>query len=176
MQNGLLCRRELEARGIAYQPHGYGRAGKEKDFEGHIALGFLPQWGMMHSESGPSAIVEVNAKVVMAQGTFFCPDNTARNEYDFAEARTWTAARHLDDFFEDPTSFKSKNWQAEIWVPDAIAVEDIMAVYFRTIEDRDAAIAAIGTLASSLPVPVHFGVRTASFPPDEPPSHANALI
>src|SRR3954447_25015130 len=65
MENGLLCRRELEARGIEYSPHGYGRAGKEDDFAGHVCLGFLPHWGMMRSETGPSAILDINADVVL---------------------------------------------------------------------------------------------------------------
>jgi hypothetical protein len=164
MEHGLLCRRELEARGIAYQPHGYGRAGKELEFAGHVVLGFLPHWGMMRSESGPVAILEINSRVVLADGTFFCPDNTARNDYDFSEASKWDAAKHLDDLFEDPTSYKSANYQAEIWVPDGVAVEDIVGVYFRTTEDRDAAIAAIGPLASTLPRKVFFGVQTSRFP------------
>lgn len=168
MEHGLLCRRELDARGIPYQPHGYGRAGKELEFAGHVVLGFLPHWGMMRSESGPSAILEIDSRVLLSEGTFFCPDNTARNDYDFAEASTWSSAQHLDDLFEDPTSYKSANYQAEIWVPDGVAVEDIVGVYFRTAEDRDAVIDAMRPIAAKLPRAVAFGVRPSQFPEIQP--------
>lgn len=168
LEHGLLCRRELEARGIPYEPHGYGRAGKEDDFSGHVCLGFLPHWGMMSRATGPSAILEVRAMVVAIEGAFYCPDNTARNDYDFAEVSSWDSPQHLDDLFEDPTSWKSANYQAEIWVPNGIAVDDIAEVCFRTEADRDAVLTAIGPLAESLPRTVYFRVRSSQFPEAHP--------
>ncbi|MBA2633780.1 MAG: DUF4433 domain-containing protein [Chloroflexi bacterium] len=168
LEHGLLCRRELEARGLPYEPHGYGRAGKEDDFAGHVCLGFLPHWGMMRHETGPSAVLDIRASVVTTEGTFYCPDNTARNDYDFAEVSSWTSAQHLDDLFEGPTDYKSANYQAEIWVPDGIAVDDIPTVWFRSEEDRDAVVTAMGPLADSLPQTVEFGVRRSTFPESLP--------
>lgn len=168
LEHGLLCRRELEARGIPYEPHGYGRSGKEDDFAGHVCLGFLPHWGMMSRATDPSAILEIRATVVAADGTFYCPDNTARNDYDFAVVSSWTSAQHLDDLFAGPTDWKSANYQAEIWVPDGIAVDDIRAVRFRSDEDLDAVLAAMGSLADSLPQTVYFRVSPSQFPEARP--------
>ena len=168
LQHGILCRRELNARGLPYEPHGYGRWGKEADFAGHVCLGFLPHWGMMSRETGPSAILEIQAAVVATPGTFFCPDNTARNEYDFSEVSTWGTAQHLEDLFAGPTEWKSENYQAEIWVPDGIQVNQIPAVYFRTKEDLQSVLDAMGSLADQLPHTVYFGVRPSQFPEPRP--------
>lgn len=168
LEHGVLCRRELEARGISYEPHGYGRMGKEDDFAGHVCLGFLPHWGMMSRAAGPSAVLEVRASVLTREGTFFCPDNTARNDFDFAEVSSWTSAQHLDDLFAGPTEWKSANYQAEIWVPDGIAPDDIRAVSFRSEGDRDAVITAMGSLADTLPQTVYFLVKPSQFPEARP--------
>jgi hypothetical protein len=175
LEYGVLCRRELEARGISYEPHGYGRAGKEDDFAGHVCLGFLPHWGMMRGETGPSAVLDIRASVVTIEGTFYCPDNTARNDYDFAEVSSWTSAQHLDELFAGPTDFKSANYQAEIWVPNGVAVDDIRTVWFRSEEDRDAVVTAMGSLADSLPQTVYFGVRRSQFPESLPVETADEV-
>jgi hypothetical protein len=123
---------------------------------------------MMSRATGPTAVLEIRATVVLADGAFFCPDNTARNDYDFAEVSSWTSSQHLDDMFAGPTDWKSADYQAEIWVPDGIAVDDIPTVYFRSEEDRDAVINAMGSLADSLPQTVFFGVRSSQFPQARP--------
>lgn len=119
-EHGILCRRELENRGIAYDPHGYGRAGKENDFAGHVCVSFLPSWGMMRRETGPAAVIEMPATIAAVEGAFYCPDNTARNDYEFSEVSTWTGVDRFEALFAGPAEWRPINLQSEIWIPDGI--------------------------------------------------------
>lgn len=167
LQHGLLPRRDLDSRGIAYDPHGYGRAGKEEDFAGHVCLAFMPHWGMMRRESGPTAIFKIDASIVAVDGAFFCPENTARNEYDFSEVSTWTTATHLDDLFTGPTDWDLVSYQSEVWVPE-VPVDYIRSVIFRTVEDRDAVLADLGSVATALTHKMYFAVIPSKFPDPQP--------
>jgi hypothetical protein len=167
LQHGLLPRRELDARGIAYDPHGYGRAGKEDDFAGHVCLAFMPHWGMLSRASGPPAIIEIDASIVAIDGAFYSPDNTARNEYEFSEVSAWTTAAHLDDLFTGPTDWGLVSYQSEVWVP-AVPVEYIRMVHFRSEADRDEVLALLGSLATALPRKMYFAVTPSKFPEPQP--------
>lgn len=167
LQHGLLPRRELDARGIPYAPHGYGRAGKEVEFAGHVGLTFMPHWGMMRGESGPTAIFEIDASVVAIDGAFYCPDNTARNEYEFSDVSTWTTPAHLDDLFTGPTDWGLVSYQAEVWVPE-IPVEYIRTVHFRSVEDRDEVLTQVASIAAGLPRKMYFAVTPSKFPEPQP--------
>lgn len=164
LKHGILCRRELDARGIDYEPHGYGRAGKEDEFAGHVCVSFLPSWGMMRRESGASAVIEMTSVVAAMKGAFYCPDNTARNDYEFDEVRTWTDIEHFEALFAGPTEWGLSNLQAEIWIPDGIPVEAFRNVYFRSDEDLEAALRACEPLAADLPRYLNFQVQKTKFP------------
>lgn len=167
LENGILPRRELDARGIAFDPHGYGRAGKEIDFAGHVGLTFMPHWGMMRGESGPSAIFEVDASISATIGAFYCPDNTARNEYEFDEVSTWTTAAHVDELFTGPTDWGLVSYQAEVWVSE-IPVEYIRSVHFRSEDDRDEVLTRVRAIAPGLPRKLYFAVTPSKFPEPQP--------
>lgn len=158
LTHGILCRRELDARGIPYDPHSYGRAGKELDFAGHVCVSFHPHKGMMKgdTESGPPAVILMSSELVVTEGTFYCPENTAKSEYTFDALCGWTSVQHLDELFEGPTEWRLRDWQAEVWIPYGIPVEQFLRVWFRNKEERDQAVEACGNI--DLPMTLPFGV------------------
>ena len=163
LQHGILCRRELNARGIAYDPHGYGRVGKEQDFYGHVCVSFYPQKGMMKSEAGTPAVIVMSSQVVIADGAFYCPQNTARADCEFDSLVACTSIDDLDALFEGPNEWRLRDWQAEVWIPDGIPVDQFREVWFRNKEDRDKAVAACAAVAS---MPLRFAVGPSwVFPP-----------
>lgn len=165
LEHGLLCRRELEARRVAYEPHGYGRAGKDKEFADFICLSFLPHWGMMGRASGPVAVIELTSDVLTIEGTFYCPGNTARNDYNFDEVETWTKPEDLEDLFTGPDDFELVDRQAEVWVPDRIPVGAMKTVCFRNEADQDNALRACEEVAAKLTKDLAFQVKPGRFPP-----------
>jgi hypothetical protein len=164
LAQGLLCRRELEARHIAYDAHGYGRAGKEEDFAGFVCASFVPSWGMMRREIGPLAVIEMPSIIATADRSFYCPDNTARNDYEFDEVSTWTELEHFEAMFDNPNEWKLVNLQAEVWIPDGIPVDFFRTVYFRSDEDLQEALRACEPVAATLPRDVNFRVKVTHFP------------
>ena len=170
LTHGILCRRELDRRGIAYDGHSYGTAGKDKEFEGHVCVSFYPHKGMMKQATGAPAIIVMSSIVVAAEGAFYCPENTAKNEYEFTEISSHTQVEHLDELFAAPDAWELVDWQAEVWIPEGIPVDRFSHVLFRTTEEREAAVAACAPIAASLPRDIGFVVGTWQFPaaPPEP--------
>ena len=164
LEHGIVCRRELDGRGISYDLHGYGRAGKEQDFEGHVCVSFYPQKGMMKAEDGPLAVIEIDAEVVISEGAFHCPQNTAKSEYEFTEIIGWTGVNDLEDLFEGPNEWRLRDWQAEVWIPGEIPVDKFRAVWFRDAETRDRALESCSEVAPHLPTTLIFGVAPKWFP------------
>jgi hypothetical protein len=158
LEHGILCRSELERRGIPYIPHGYGRAGKEDEFAGHVCVSFHPQKGMMKSETGSLAVIVIDSEVVMIDGAFYCPQNTAKSEYEFEELVSHTSVDHLDELFEGPNEWRLIDWQAEVWIPEGIAVDQFRRIWFRNKDERDRAVEACSGIASSLPRALPFAV------------------
>lgn len=107
LEHGILCRRDLDARNISYEPHGYGRAGKENDFAGHVCVSFYPHKGMMKSETGALAVIVMSSEVVITEGAFYCPQNTARSAYEFDELVSQSSIEHLEELFEGPDEWRS---------------------------------------------------------------------
>jgi hypothetical protein len=124
----------MEERSIPYTPHSYGSERKAREFGGHVCASFYPQMGMMRTMTEAQALLLLDPELLCVEGTFFCPENTAKTEYEFATCCHWTAASDLDDLFENPASDWLKDWQAEIWIPDGAAVADIQKVRFASIE------------------------------------------
>ncbi len=151
LEYGLLCRSELERRGIAYTEHGYGRAGKEEDFAGHVCVSFYPQRGMMKSETGALVVIEIDPEVVIIEGSFYCPHNTAKSEYEFDELVSNTSVDDLDELFTGPNDRRLVDWQAEVWIPERIAVDYFRKICFRNEDEQEWAVNACSGVASLLP-------------------------
>lgn len=164
LEHGLLCPRALQERGIAYEAHGYGAADKDRQFSGYVCLSFLPHWGMMSRASRPVAIIEMASAVLTIDGTFYCLGNTARNDYDFAEVSTWTGQEHLEALFEDATSRRVKDIQAEVWVPERIPVSAFRRVLFRNKQELEATRESAREIEPSLPKTLVFQVEAHRFP------------
>jgi ssDNA thymidine ADP-ribosyltransferase DarT-like protein len=165
LQHGILSRCELERRGIPYIKHGYGRAGKEQDFADHVCVSFYPQKGMMKSETGALAVFVMDSEIVITEGSFYCPQNTAKSEYEFDELVNCSSVDHLDGLFKGPNEWDLIDWQAEVWIPDCIDVNYVRKVWFRNKAERDQAVDACSDIASSLPNTLRFGVGpTWAFP------------
>lgn len=172
--HGLLCRRELDSRGIAYDPHSYGALGKEQDFSGHVCVSFYPQKGMMRTETGAPAILVMKSDIVAAEGTFYCPNNTARSEYVFDEISRRTAVEDLDDLFQGPTEWALRDWQAEVWIPVAVPASNISRVLFRNSQELNAALTACLPVAHQLTHTITFSVDIRHFPTPQPAATTEA--
>jgi ssDNA thymidine ADP-ribosyltransferase, DarT len=164
LEHGILCRRELEARGIVYDAHGYGREGKEQDFAGHVCVSFYPQKGMMRVEPGPLVLIEMRSEIVIWEGAFYSPQNTAKSEYEFSDLVNCTSVDDLDALFEGPTEWRLRDWQAEVWIPDGIPPDQFQKMWFRNRDERDQALEACASMASSLPTTLVFGIGPTWFP------------
>jgi hypothetical protein len=165
LEHGILCRSKMDEQGISFTLHGYGRAGKENDFDGHVCVSFHPQKGMMRSETGALAVIVLDTDVVIIEGAFYCPQNTAKSEYEFDELVRRTSADHLDELFEGPNERRLVDWQAEVWIPDCIPVDYFREIWFRNKAERDATVNACSNIASRLPKTLHFRVGpTWAFP------------
>jgi hypothetical protein len=158
LEHGVLCRAELESRGIPYIEHGYGRTGKEVDFARHVCVSFHPQKGMMKSETGVLAVIVIESEVVIIEGSFYCPQNTAKSEYEFDELMNNSTIDHLDELFEGPNEWRLIDWQAEVWIPDGIAVDHFREIWFRNKDERDEAVNACSGIAADLPRTLRFAV------------------
>lgn len=165
LEHGLLCPRLLQERGITYEAHGYGAAGKDVQFADYVCMSFLPHWGMMSRASGPVAIIEMTGVVLTIDETFYCPGNTARNDYDFDEVSNWTEQEHLEALFEDENTYRVRDIQAEVWVPEGVPVAAFRRVLFRSPEDLEATREAARSIEPSLPKTLGFQVAAHKFPP-----------
>lgn len=176
LQHGLLCRRELDGRGVSYEPHGYGRAGKEEEFAGYLCFSFLPHWGMMANASGPVAVIELTSRLVALEGAFFCPGNSARNDYDFDDLSRCTSVDDFDGLFTGLTDWDLVDRQAEVWVPSVVPVATFNSIYFRTNDDLEAALAICQPIADAMPETIYFQVKASKFPPALEPSADGAGV
>ncbi len=173
LTHGILCRDELERRGIAFVGHGYGGYGKEEDFAGHVCVSFHPQKGMMRSETGPTVLIELPCRVVAAEGAFYCPENTAKSEYDFLSASQRTGLEHLDELFEGPGARRLVDWQAEVWVPYGVPVSQFGRVLFRDKEVVTMAMASCRGIELDRETDLTFAVGTSWMFPTPPPPEAD---
>ena len=158
LEHGILCRGELERRGTPYIQHGYGRAGKEQEFANHVCVSFHPQKGMMKSETGALAVIVINSEVVITEGSFYCPQNTAKSEYEFDNLIRHTSVDDLDGLFTGPNEWHLIDWQAEVWIPEHIPVDQFIKIGFRNKDERDRAVDACSGIGSGLPRTLPFAV------------------
>lgn len=174
LQHGILCRSRLELRDLTYTAHGYGRAGKEAEFADHVCVSLYPQKGMMRRASEPQALFEVKPELLYVDGAFYCPGNSAKNEYDFEELVKKTALDDLEELFEGPTEWRLKDWQAEIWIPGYIHRGDIVRVLFASDGTRQQAVDLCRAIAEDLPKDITFAVGAAWHFPEPPEGEAEA--
>jgi len=111
---------------------------------------------MMKAETGAPAVIVITSAVVVIDGTFYCPENTAKSEYEFAELVSHTSVEHLDELFEGSTEWKLRDWQKEVWIPDGIPVRAFSEVWFRGEAERDEAVVSCSEVAASLPRNIRF--------------------
>jgi hypothetical protein len=117
----------------------------------------------------------VRPELVYLDGAFYCPGNSAKNEYKFDDLVQKTAVADLEEFFEGPDKWWLKDWQAEIWVPGYIATGDIVRVNFANEQIRDRAVELCKDITGSLPKDFEFAVGAdwhfpePSEPEQEPP-------
>jgi len=152
---------------MVFAEHGYGRVGKALQFDHYVCVSLYPQKGMMRRETGPLSLLEVRPELLYVEGSFYCPGNSARNDYEFDELVGKTELAHLEDLFEGPGEWKLRDWQAEIWIPEYIAAGDIIRVSFATDAIRQRAV----ELCQDVPLAkdVVFAVEQRHFPEPIPP-------
>jgi hypothetical protein len=109
------------------------------------------------------------------EGSFYCPGNSARNEYEFDDLVKKTTVADLEELFEGPDAWRLKDWQAEIWIPGYIAAGDIVRVLFANEQVRQQASELCKDIAGALPKEVEFAIgENWHFPePPEPPEDEN---
>jgi hypothetical protein len=112
---------------------------------------------MMRAETGPTAVIVMSSQIVITEGTFYCPENTAKAVYEFDELVNNTTVDYLDNLFVGPTDFGLKDWQAEVWIPDGILPTEFTQIWFRNEAERDTAVEACAGFAANLPKPIQFG-------------------
>jgi hypothetical protein len=135
LTHGILCRRELERRGIRYRGHSYGALGKDRDFADYVCVSFYPQKGMMGRGTESPVIIELPSWVTAIEGSFYCPGNSASSKYTFVEVATWTTLKHLDALFSRPDEPELNDWQAEVWIPNGIPTSAFQRVLFQNADD-----------------------------------------
>ena len=77
LQLGLLARPELTDRGIAFVPHGYGSAEKQRRLSVCVALSLRPKLGMMGVWSENPVVWELDPEVLVGEGSLFIDGNSA---------------------------------------------------------------------------------------------------
>lgn len=168
LQRGILCRSRLQTLGLKYTRHGYGTAGKEAQFGEYVCISLYPQKGMMQRATEPQALFEVRPELIYVEGVFYCPGNSAKNEYQFDDLVQKTTVADLDELFEGPNEWRLKDWQAEIWVPGYIAAGDIVRVNFANERIRDQAVDLCKDITGSLPKDFEFAVGADWHFPEPP--------
>lgn len=165
---GIMCRALLEANGISFVGHGWGRAGKDEEFADYICCGFLPPWGMMHREADPICVVEVSASLISRPGTLFCPDNSAFNHFTLEGLKAASDAASFDAMFPNQTTYKTSSHQAEVLVHRSIPLTDFRVIHFRSDPERKAALAQLHGIripaSQRAALPLNFKVTPEHFP------------
>ena len=128
----LFSRSEMNARGIAYVGHGWGRAGKEEELGDYICCGFRPNWGMLRREGAPQAVLQLLPRLVWRAGTLFCRGNSASNEFDLATLMGNTTLEAFDAMFDSPYSNFPVPYDCEALVYRVISMRNLLRVHFQT--------------------------------------------
>lgn len=136
---GLLSRANLHKDGTEYKGHGYGRPGKEAELCDYIFCSLVPPWGMMGKEEDNMALLEVSPRLIWREGTIFCPNNSAFNEFSLKDLLGNNTADVFDTLFPNPNASWPTNLMAEIMVRDMIPAYDIIRLHFLRGEDKQQA-------------------------------------
>jgi len=140
-EGGLLSRDQMNAKGILYLGHGWGRPGKEQELEDYICCGFVPHWGMLRKEREPQAVLELTPDLIWRHGTIFCPGNSASNEFNLEMLRDMNTVEAFDAMFDNPDTSFPIPYQCEVMVYRKIPLGHLRATHFQTTEDREYGVA-----------------------------------
>jgi len=124
---------------------------------------------MMKNEGGPSALIELPSRLVAIEGAFYCPENTAKSEYDFETASQRTGAEHLDELFTGQDQWWLVDWQAEVWIPGGLPVSEFRRVLFRNKAERDEALEGSRGIQLDRESTLPFAIGTDWMFPTPPP-------
>jgi hypothetical protein len=165
----VYSRAQMNARGIAFTGHGWGRAGKDEELSDYICCSFVPHWGMISRETETQAVLAFRADLVWRAGTLFCPGNSASNEFDINTLTADTTVNAFDALFDNPNGSWPRPYQCEVLVRDEIPLDSLIRVNFQSVADQEAALEQV----KHLRVPagqetVTFAVSPGLYPPKRP--------
>jgi hypothetical protein len=127
----------MDARGIVYLGHSWGRPGKEQELEDYVCCGLVPHWGMLRNETEPQAVLSLTPDLIWRDGTVYCPDNSASNAFNLDMLRGLNTAEAFDAMFDNPDTSFPTPYQCEIMVHREIPLEHLRAIHFRNTGERD---------------------------------------
>lgn len=173
-EEGLLSRAEMDARGIVYVGHGWGRPGKEQELEDYVCCSFVPHWGMLRKETEPQGVLELSPDLIWRKGTIFCPDNSASNEFNLDMLRDNNTVETFDAMFNSPDISFPTPYQCEVLGYREISLKHLRAIHFRTTEEKDYASTLIRDVLQDPhlrqrlnPIlPIRVGVTPRLYPPE----------
>jgi len=171
LQRGaIFCRRELDARAIPFDGHGWGYAGKELEMQDYIVCGFCPHWGMIRGETRPIVVISLDASLIWRAGTIFCPGNSASNEYAIPTLEQEDPVTTFASLFPDHRSSWPTTYQAEVLVRDAIELRYFERLIFSHKDHQDYYIEKARAGLRANPNPpltrrIGFTVDPGKFPP-----------
>ncbi len=168
--DALLSRSQMDTMSMSYTGHTWGYNGKEVEFADYICCGFLPHWGMMGKESELLCVFELKADLIWHEGTLFCPDNSALNDYTLDHLQAHNTADDFDEMFPDQTTYRTRSWQAEILVYHRIPLSEVSMLHFRTRGELDQArtlvqAARLAQAQSPALRPIAVSISPRRFPP-----------
>jgi hypothetical protein len=133
LRHGILSLANLDAVGIVQKDiHGYGRIEKARSLSGHVATGIVPHLGMIQYMADP-VILACDPTLLAKRGTFFVDRNTARSDVVLDEVVLRVSVADFQALFEGtPGSCRLRDWQSEVWVPERIEYDEILAVIVRS--------------------------------------------
>ena len=165
----LLSRSEMQARGITYIGHGWGRAGKDEELRDYICCGFRPNWGMLRREVAPQAVLQLMPRLLWRAGTLFCRGNSASNEFDLAGLLESATLIAFEAMFDSPYSNFPVPYDCEALVYRVISMRNLIRVHFQTEAhlERGRELINGATIADVLKptLPIRIAVTPNLYPP-----------
>jgi ssDNA thymidine ADP-ribosyltransferase, DarT len=144
LQHGILSVAAFDALGIIQKDlHGYGRLEKAGSLSGHVALSIVPHRGMIARIVDP-VILACDTVHLARRGTFYADRNTARGDVVLDEVMRRESVSDLEALFDgERRPGHLRDWQSEVWVPEGIDRDRILAIIYRSNADAEAGRAAL---------------------------------
>jgi hypothetical protein len=146
LRHGLLSLAAFDALGMVQKDlHGYGRIEKAQLLSRHVALGIVPHRGMVPGIREP-VILACDTVHLARRGTFYADRNTARGDVELDDVMRRESVRDFEALFDVERGVGHlRDWQSEVWVPERIDRDGILAVIYRSVADAEAARAVLET-------------------------------